>query len=190
MDRGMKATLQQKEGSVLSYYAMTEQEKRALIEAARRKAFILYEGKQVAHRSCGICLAETFNLSTAPYQALRRGGITGEGECGAIKAGELVIGEYFGDPNPTGAVTPKLRQAMQYYREQWQKRANLGPGCSRRTDGSLDIVCNHLINPHGEFHGETRKEFCTNIAATVAELVAETLVTFDAKFEVTPIPKA
>ena len=42
----------------------------------------------------GICLAETFNLPTAPYQALRRGGITGEGECGAIKAGELILGQY------------------------------------------------------------------------------------------------
>src|ERR1051325_1757252 len=107
----------------------SEPEQRSLIEAARQKAFILYEGKQVPHRSCGICLAETFNLPTAPYQSLRRGGITGEGECGAIKAGELVIGEYFGDPNPTGAVTPKLREALHYYRDQWQKRANLGPGC-------------------------------------------------------------
>lgn len=158
-----------------------------LITAAKQKAFILYEGKQVPHRSCGICLAETFNLPTAPYQALRRGGITGEGECGAIKAGELVIGQYFGDPSPTGAVTPTLRQAIQYYREQWQKRTDLGPGCARRVDGSLDIICNHLTAPQGEFTGEKRQQFCTNIAATVAELVAETLVKFGAKFEVKPI---
>jgi hypothetical protein len=165
----------------------TNQSERELIAAAKRKAFILYEGKQVPHRSCGICLAETFNLPTAPYQALRRGGITGEGECGAIKAGELVIGEYFGDPNPTGAVTPVLREAIQYYRDQWQKRADLGPGCTRRADGSLDIICNHLTAPQGEFTEEKRQQFCTNIAATVAELVAETLVKFGAKFEVKPI---
>lgn len=165
---------------------MTETEAQ-LVKAAREKAFILYEGKRVPHRSCGICLAETFNLPTPPYQALRRGGITGEGECGAIKAGELVIGEFFGDPNPAGPVTPTLREAIRYYRDQWQARANLGPGCVRRADGSLDITCNHLTAPHGEFTGENRKQFCTNIAATVAELVAETLVRFGAKFEITPI---
>jgi|ERR1051325_309099 hypothetical protein len=165
-----------------------EEEKSCLIEAARRKAFILYEGKQVAHRSCGICLAETFNLATAPYQALRRGGITGEGECGAIKAGELILGEYLGDPNPAGSVTPKLREALVYYRQQWQQRAKLGPGGTRRADGSYDIVCNHLTAPQGEFTGEQRQQFCTNIAATVAALVAETLLQFGATFEVTPLP--
>ena len=72
--------------------ARADDKKKKLIEAARRKVFILYEGKRTPHRSCGICLAETFNLPTQPYQALRRGGITGEGQCGAIKAGELILG--------------------------------------------------------------------------------------------------
>src|ERR1051325_10200138 len=146
-----------------------EEEKSCLIEAARQKAFILYEGKQVPHRSCGICLAETFNLPTAPYQSLRRGGITGEGEGGAIKAGELILGEYFGEPNPSRAVTPRLREGIRYYQEQWQKRANLGPGCTRRADGTTDIICNHLTAPHGDFQGEVRQQFCTNIAATRSE---------------------
>ena len=66
---------------------------RDLIARARDKAYILYEGKRVLHRSCGIALAETYGLSTRPYQSLRRGGITGEGQCGAIKAGELILGE-------------------------------------------------------------------------------------------------
>jgi hypothetical protein len=152
--------------------------------AARQKAFTLYEGKQVPHRSCGICLAETFNLPTAPYQALRRGGITGEGECGAIKAGELILGQYLGDPDPTAPVTPKLREAVFYYREQWQKRLALGPGGQRRSDGTLDITCNRLIAPQGEFMGEKRHRFCTALAATVAEIVAETLVKFGVKVEV------
>jgi hypothetical protein len=165
----------------------SNQKQQRLIEAAKRKAFILYEGKQVPHRSCGICLAETFNLPTAPYQALRRGGITGEGECGAIKAGELILGQYFGDPNPSGAVTPILREAMRYYREQWEKRAQLGAGCVRRSDGTLDITCNHLTAPQGEFQGEKRQQFCTNIAATVAEIVAETLVKYGAEFEIKPV---
>lgn len=168
---------------------MTETEAQ-LVRAAREKAFILYEGKRTPHRSCGICLAETFNLPTPPYQALRRGGITGEGECGAIKAGELVLGEFFGDPNPTGPVTPTLREAIRHYHDQWQARANLGPGCVRRADGTLDITCSHLTAPQGEFTGEKRQTFCTNIAATVAELVAETLVTFGAKFEIKPISRS
>jgi hypothetical protein len=155
-----------------------------LIAAARQKAFILYEGRQVPHRSCGICLAETFNLPTAPYQALRRGGITGDGECGAIKAGELVLGQYLGDPAPSGPVTPRLRDAIRHYHEQCRQRLPLGPGGSWPAGGARDIVCNHLTAPQGEFTGPQRQAFCTNIAAAVAEIVAETLVRFGAVFEV------
>jgi predicted DNA binding protein len=64
--------------------ALTERE-RALIAAAREKAYILYQGRQVPHRSCGIALAETFGLATPAYQSLRRGGITGCGACGATR---------------------------------------------------------------------------------------------------------
>ena len=73
------------------------------VAAARTRAFVLYEGVQVRHRSCGIALAETFGLPTPAYQALRRGGITGAGTCGALRAGEQVLGELLGDPDPTGA---------------------------------------------------------------------------------------
>jgi hypothetical protein len=153
---------------------------RELVAAAREKAHILYEGARVPHRSCGIALAETFNLPTAPYQSLRRGGITGEGECGAIKAGELILGELLGDPDPTGAVTERLREAASYYRRAWLQRVSRAPGGS--------IICNDLTRPFAEFHGEERQSFCTRLAATVAETVAETLLVFGARFEVTPIP--
>src|SRR5262245_40216321 len=93
-----------------------------LIDRARETAHVLYEGKRVAHRSCGIALAETFGLPSRPYQSLRRGGITGEGECGAIKAGELVIGELLGDPDPRGPVTPPLRAAMIWYQGSIRRR--------------------------------------------------------------------
>jgi len=83
----------------------------AYVAAARDKAFVLYEGVRTPHRSCGIALAETFGLATPAYQALRRGGITGQGACGAIRAGEQVLGELLGDPDPIGAVTPALRAA-------------------------------------------------------------------------------
>src|SRR3954468_7846426 len=94
----------------------------AYVAAARDKAFVLYEGVRTPHRSCGIALAETFGLPSRPYQALRRGGITGKGDCGAIRAGEQVLGELLGDPDPTGAVTPALRAAVTWYQAAWQGR--------------------------------------------------------------------
>src|SRR5215210_8543494 len=106
---------------------MTESSERALtadevtyIAGARDKAFILYEGVRTPHRSCGIAIAETFGLPTPAYQALRRGGITGKGTCGAIRAGEQVLGELLGDPSPTGVVTPELRGAITWYQAAWQ----------------------------------------------------------------------
>jgi hypothetical protein len=143
----------------------------AYITAARDKAFVLYEGVKTPHRSCGIALAETFDLPTRPYQALRRGGITGKGACGAIRAGEQVLGELLGDPDPTGAVTPALRSAIAWYQDAW---------LTRMRAGNPDIVCDHLVRPHGDFAGPARKAFCTNIAADVAALTAEALCRFGA----------
>ncbi len=141
----------------------------AYVTAARDKAFVLYEGVRTPHRSCGIALAETFGLPTPAYQALRRGGITGAGACGAIRAGEQVLGELLGDPSPTGGVTPALRAAVSWYQEAWQRR--LMPD-------QPDIVCNNLVRPLGDFAGTARKAFCTNLAADVAALTAEALCRF------------
>jgi hypothetical protein len=168
-------------------------EERAKVEAAREKAFLLYEGKVTPHRSCGIALAETFGLPTRPYQSLRRGGITGEGECGAIKAGELILGEFLGDPSPTGPPTPLLREAATLYRAEWIRRVERAPpgGPKKKTiipPEQVDIICNHLTAPLGDFTGPERQRFCTNIAAQVAEIVAEILIKAGAgAFEVTPI---
>src|SRR5688572_16334424 len=140
----------------------------SLKDKAFQKAFTLYEGKVTPHRSCGICLAETFGLESKPYQALRRGGITGEGQCGAIKAGELILGELLGDPDPAGKVTDALRAAAAWYQAAWNARIDRGD--------SPDIICNHLVRSKGEFMGPTRQAFCTNIAAEVAALTAEALV--------------
>src|SRR5580692_10104166 len=124
----------------------------AYVASARDKAFVLYEGARVAHRSCGIALAETFNLPTPAYQALRRGGITGKGACGAIRAGEQVLGELLGDPDPRGSVTPALRAAVGWYQATWQaRRFSASPG-----DPQPDITCDHLVRPHGEFAGAAR----------------------------------
>ena len=144
-------------------------EEQAYIAAARAKAFTLYEGVKVAHRSCGIALAETFGLPTPAYQALRRGGITGKGACGAIRAGEQVLGELLGDPDPGGAVTPALRTAVTWYQDAW---------LARLRHDNPDIVCDNLVRPHGDFMGPARKQFCTNLAADVAALTAEALCRF------------
>jgi hypothetical protein len=139
------------------------------IAAARDKAFLLYEGVRTPHRSCGIALAETFGLATLAYQALRRGGITGKGACGAIRAGEQVLGELLGDPDPIGAVTPALRAAVTWYQAAWPERL---------VPEEPDIICDHLVRRHGEFAGPARKAFCTNLAAEVAALTAEALCRF------------
>jgi len=168
---------------------LSDEEKKK-VEAARKKAFVLYEGTLTRHRSCGIALAETFGLATAPYQALRRGGITGEGECGAIKAGELVLGEFLGDPDPTGPPTGILREAARVYREEWARRVDRGPSAKAAGEGArIDIICNNLTMPFGDFGGPERQRFCTNIAAQVAEIVAEILLRANVAFEVTPIPQ-
>jgi hypothetical protein len=139
-----------------------------LIEAAAGRAHLLFEGTEVAHRSCGITIAETFGRATAPYQALRRGGITGCGECGAIRAGELVLGELLGDPDPTGGPTPDLRAAVPLY------RARLARALAETT-GGLESSCNARVATHGEFGGEARRSMCTGLAAEVAAAVAATL---------------
>ena len=137
---------------------------------ARTRAFVLYDGVQVRHRSCGIAIAETFGLPTPAYQALRRGGITGAGTCGALRAGEQVLGELLGDPDPAGTVTPTLRAAITWYQDAATARVDRG--------GSPDTICNNLVRPHGEFTGPRRAAFCTSLAAQVAELTAEALIRF------------
>lgn len=151
-----------------------------IIARAREKARVLYEGRQVAHRSCGIALAETFNVPSRPYQSLRRGGITGEGQCGAIKAGELILGEIFGDPDPAGPVTQALREAMVHYQAAIARRVDRG--------GSPTLVCNDLTRRFQDFRSEERHAFCTGIAATVAEALAETILKYGGHLEVMPLP--
>ncbi|HIA04243.1 MAG TPA: hypothetical protein EYN66_20500 [Myxococcales bacterium] len=142
---------------------------------------MLYEGKKTPHRSCGIALAETFNRRTAPYQSLRKGGLTGCGECGAIMAGRLILGEVFGDPDPTGAPTAVLMEAMVDFEALWNARVN------RKNAPGVSIVCNTLTGQFEEFRSPERAAFCTDLAATVAECVAEVMLQHGADFETTPI---
>jgi Putative redox-active protein (C_GCAxxG_C_C) len=153
-----------------------------LVAAIRDKARLLYEGKQVAHRSCGMAIAETFGRDPRPYQALRRGGITGVGQCGAVVAGGLVLGELFGYPDATAPVSITLREAMTRYHALVARRLPRG------SQGT--IVCNDLTAPFPEFQSEERMLFCTVIAATVAEIVAEIVIELGGTLDVTPIRDA
>lgn len=159
-----------------------DQRRAAFIAAARDKARILYEGVRTPHRSCGIAIAETFGRPSEAYQSLRRGGILGTGECGAIVAGRLVLGELLGDPDPTGQVTPALREGMERYEARWRDRIDRGaaPGD--------DIVCNTLTGPFPIFRSPERHAFCTDLATEVATAVAEVLVDTDHEVALTPIP--
>lgn len=133
----------------------------------RSKALVLYEGAQTPHRSCGIALAEAFERPSAPYQSLRRGGITGHGTCGAIMAGQLLLGEFLGDPAPTGPVTSALVEASKRYQHRVEQELDRG--------SSPGLVCNSMTQPHGDFKGPARHAFCANVVAQVAQLVDETL---------------
>ena len=148
----------------------------------RSKALVLYQGERTPHRSCGIALAEAFGRPTAAYQSLLRGGITGQGTCGAIVAGQLLLGELLGDPDPTGKVTPALRSAMTRY------LARVHVELDR--DGVESTICNDMTAPKGEFTSAARHAFCTGIAAQVAQLVDETLREHGVAVTATPVALA
>lgn len=156
------------------------------VEQAREKAHVLYEGKRVPHYSCGICIAATFGLPTRPFQALRKGGVTGEGECGAIVAGRLVLGYFLGDPDPTGTLRPELLEGMQHYEALWKARTE--PVQALAHGDRPDITCNTLVGHLADdFWGEERMGHCTRLSAQVAACVAETLEKLGADFEIEPV---
>lgn len=155
---------------------MTREE---LVAALREKARVLYEGKETAHRSCGVALAETFGRDPRPYLTLRRGGLTGEGRCGAVLAGQLLLGELLGGDDFTAPAPPALREALERYRAAVAERVHAG--------GADALACNALVGSLPVFQSEERAAFCTDLAATVAEIVAEIALDLGAKVEVTPI---
>lgn len=138
-------------------------DEQAIVDRARATATLLYDGVQVPHRSCGIAMAETFGRDTRPYQALRRGGITGTGPCGMAMGGRLILGELLGDPDPTGPTTEQLKTAAQEYEDRLAERL--------RTQS-----CNQLTSSFAEFTGPARHAHCTRLASEVSALLAEVLL--------------
>ena len=138
-------------------------DEQAAIERARTTATVLYDGKTVAHRSCGIAMAETFGRRSEPYQALRKGGITGFGPCGVVLGAKLILGEILGDPDPTGPTTPALKAAVE------ELEARLPERVRRAT-------CNELTAPFDDFAGPARHAHCTRLAGETAALLQEVLL--------------
>lgn len=128
---------------------------------------MLYAGERTGHRSCGVALAETFGRPVAAYQALRRGGITGTGPCGAVTAGRLLLGEFLADPDPTAPAPARLVQAVRAYEKLVEERVDRG--------GVDGWVCNDLTARFEDFRSRARHRFCTRLVADVAECVAEVL---------------
>lgn len=169
------------EGDVGDWQRPLTEEERQLVLAIGQLVYLRYEGKIVPHRSCGVAMAETFGLPHAPYQALRRGGVMGIGECGVILAGRLMLGEIFGDPDPSGPVTETLRTAMREYEERWPSAISRGraPGDS--------IVCNVLTSQFSSFASPERASFCAELARVVGALVAEVIVRNGGRPKAVPI---
>ena len=181
-DGGAPKTTMSSQRTKKSERALSVEETKT-VEAARKKCFILYEGKETPHRSCGIALAETFNVGTLPYQSLRKGGLSGRGECGAVMAGRLILGEILGDPNPSGAVTRELREAMEFYEGDWPDRIDRG-----EAEGN-DIICKNLTGQFEDFKSPARASFCTRLAAQVAASCAEALIRHEHKPVIKEIEK-
>jgi hypothetical protein len=76
-------------------------------------------------------------------------------------------------------VTPALRAAIERYRADLTRIVNPGDAAS--------ISCNDLVRPYPAFQSEARAAFCTDIVATIAEIVAEILVDAGVALEPTPI---
>lgn len=157
-------------------------EQREIVEAARRVAECLYRGERVEHRSCGVAVAETFGLNPMPYLVLRRGGLTGEQDCGAVRAGEMALAELIANGQYLGQTPEPLQAAIHDYRAVVRERIG------RRPDESL--ICNSLLEPFGDMASPARWSHCTSLAAEVAALVAEIALRYGADVRVTDIPSA
>ncbi len=154
-------------------------EQTVMVQAVRERARVLFEGKQAAQRSCGIALAEAFGLPTRSYQALRRGFITGAGPCGAVTAGQLILGEYLGYADPAAPVSLQLKEASERYQREVFKRLDRG--------GSATLTCNDLTRRFSLLQEEELAAFCAGVVATVAEVVAEVLIAGGVTLDATPV---
>ncbi|MCC7492552.1 MAG: hypothetical protein IT204_09410 [Fimbriimonadaceae bacterium] len=151
-----------------------------LIEAARTTAEALYAGEVVAHRSCGVAVAETFSRPVRAYSVLRRGGLDGTHECGAVRAGELVLAELLGSDDPSGPVPEPLLAAIEEYRERCRQTLDAGP--------SGLYICNELTAMFTDFQVPPRRRYCTSMASKVAATVAEVALRHGAELHIAPLP--
>ena len=147
---------------------------------AEARCHKLYSGEELAHRSCGVAMAETFGRDPRSYQALRRGGLTGTGTCGALQGGLLVLGEVFGSSSITAPATPDLVRAAARY----QDLTNAWFGHGRST------VCNDLTSEFADFRSPERHQWCTEIASSMARIVATVICELGGSVEQLPEPQS
>jgi hypothetical protein len=145
-------------------------EEREKIMAVRTLTDRLYRGKDEPRHSCTSALAVAFGLAPRPYQALRKGGLTGERMCGSMRGGDLILGELLGPDNGMGPVTEEWRAATIWYQEQIPKRFETGE--------TGTYVCKTLTDPLGDFFGPRRKDYCVKLTAEIAALVMESVLRF------------
>lgn len=150
-----------------------------VIAAARQTAEALYRGERIEHRSCGVAVAVTFGLNPVPYSILRRGGLTGERECGALRGGEMALTELMSGDQHLG-LPDGLKDAVTEYRERSHHEL---------LDGREDTTCNGLVRLFDDFDSAERKSHCTTLASQVAGLVAELALKYGAAVTVAPLPE-
>jgi hypothetical protein len=152
-----------------------------LVERLSARARDLYSGQHLVARTSGVAIAETFGRRVSPYHGLARGGIAGEGECGAIVAGRLVIAEFLAGPDPKGILEGDLGVALRRYQHDIEHRI--------QGRGSPDYICSSLVAPYDGYDDPARVPFCTAVVAEVARIVAAILLDYK-QLEGTAAPPA
>lgn len=155
---------------------MTDMSSQRILQA-REISRAYYTSQFGAHYSCGITIGMTFGLDPKSYRSLRKGGILGFSECGALKAGEMVLGEFLGDPDPAGPVPERLLEAVTEYR---QRLADAG----YEPYGS----CHTFTSRFAAFDSEERRSSCADLVEFVAGTVADILESSNVRCAITKMP--
>ena len=109
-----------------------------------------------------------------------RGGLTDVASVGLLLLGAWSW-ENLWRPDPSGATTAVLKRAIPQYETLIEARLNRGNAAPDAR------VCNDLTSQFSEFKSPERHAFCTGIAATVSEVVAEVIATESGGFELPPL---
>ena len=141
-----------------------------LIEQLVQRAHDLYCGERLTKRASGVAIAETFGRRVTAYHGLSHGGFNGDGECGAIIAGRLVLAEFLGNSDPKEIKEGILVEAVLRYQQQIARRV--------QGRGSTDFVCSSLIAAYDDYSDPERLHFCCRLVSEVSRILAEILIDY------------